>query len=216
MEIPSSILPESVVVDREIDKIRVKIDGFVSGNSPQSVLFELDAVSVNPNAPLRLKIGKRSVDRDRFIEKIETLLEPTVLDKPSITRQEIVPDERLSTLPHTPNIGDYLYTYPSGHPTISERPKPKPPEKGVRRKVWHPDLEVFKTVHPFRETREGEDCALIKEAYSGFKVNSFTLAVEPVVLTERWILQRSFPPADTERRRHVIRPRSIAARGYIK
>ncbi len=197
MEIPSNLLPESIVIDRETEEFRQKLESFISGHSFEETVFIADVIaSSRINAPLRVKLQRTTVDGKKLMEKMDGIVRPYLAEEIPVVDEETIERGEKIGIAKTDNIFDYLYSDAGDeHPTAS----------GVS-----PDLKVYTEIINFRNPRPGERWFLAKEAYSGFKIDPVKLKPVEVPLAYRWIARRVPSGKSTGRRR--IKPRSMINR----
>ena len=189
MEIFSSILPEAIVVEREAEKVRKKLQAFREGNRDEQVLFLADVDNSHPYSPLSVYVGSRRIAYEKLIGKMDADIRPEVEDEYSEMYEYFVDDRDASSIAHTKNIDGYLKT---SHPLL------------------HQSLKIYAEVANFNRVSPGEKNALVKEVYCGYKIDEVTGAEVEVVLAERWVARRR-REREAPQKGIKIKPRSIGA-----
>ena len=189
MEIFSSILPESAVVDREAEKVRRKLQVFKDGNQDEQVLFLADIDNIHSNSPLTVHIGSRKIAYEKLIGRMDTDLKPEVEAEEPQIYEYFVGSNDVGSIAHTKNIDAYLKTTSNLLPQA---------------------LKVYAEIANFNRTRPGEKNALVKEVYCGYKTDELTGSEVEYVMAERWIARRRHEH-EAPQKGIKIKPRSLGA-----
>ncbi len=189
MEFLSSILPETVVVEKEAEKVRRKLQIFKEGNQDEQVLFLADIDNSHPNSPLSVYVGSKRIAYEKLIGRMDTDLKPEVESGYPDMYEYFVDNRDASSIAHTKNIDAYLKT---SNPLLPQA------------------LKVYAEIANLNRTRPGEKNALVKEVYCGYKMDELTGSEIEFVMAERWVARRRHeheaPPKGTR-----IKPRSLGA-----
>ena len=169
MEFLSNILPESIVIEREAEKVRKKFQAFKAGSLDEQTLFLADIDSADPNSPVFVYIGQRKIAYEKLLGKMNRDMKSEVTQEEPQAYEYFVQNDDIGSIAHTKNIDTYLKTI---NPMLPQ------------------GLKVYTEIAGLNGSKPGEKRALVKEVYCGYEEDKDTGAEVEVILAERWVARR--------------------------